>query len=1121
MFLNDIVDPMTAEEVKKSPVKSTVKEDGPWGSGEGYTGDLFHGTGDAWHGEGGGSTTAIPAGIGESAVGTMTFKEWAEAQGDLYKNFKHDSQTYARAKRAYLAAKQTTAETSMANPNDTESPIHGEDATSEFVQGPGVDDSQSPIHGTGNVQEADEDAKDLYTTTNDASTKDTINRGGRIIGHGKSTNAKLAAALSRSLDDLEQEKEKNQDQEKAIQDLDTVVARLGKDVGLDTAPADTGATPISTPAPAPSAPASVARPGMAASNAPTMPTPPTPAAMPGTAAGTTNVISMPSMSSVPATSKATVKAQPTAKQPAVQPAVVPPAVGQTTAQPTTQQPADTNVQAPAATTDKSVDTIAQDLGKKYGNWSANMPRTTPSTGPKKGGVSVLKPRGADAKAARLSASLGGVSNIANGATLHENIVETDSGLIAFAQSNLQKLTNAYIANHPTVEIDGMGGVRPLIIKRKHIRGLVDILDAMPDSENKRTLMINLFTNPAYLGQFVYEYIVNKGENTPEVDPNQGVLEGEVVPFADNQLINQAYADALEFLKYAYAKPNDPMVTTMRQDFAHKYQQRFQIAPTPAGQDHTYDLVDKKLSKKWALPDSDFKGLEEGQHLAVYHDGDQVELAPEYADRPGEVYTVSQSDQERGRCWIGDADGRGWYATFDQLIPAETMGDHEHDDDEAMDEGRMNALAADGQAVPAVAGTYTVCKSKDGSWIAIQPHDSKASAERHAQNIKNKYPGMQIAVQDPSGNYTEIGVKKPSAASKPSQAYNNGAADRWYHRQLRNDYAKGTKDYQDYIDGYSGRRFSKEAVAEDGEGTPEGLPHLTRELLSHIVDQVGTEGAHAIIKSLEWGDGAAEELLALILKDLKQDITDKEIDECLGRMREAKKNSHGHTPSQQAAIAMTKQGVAEEKADQVVKIFKDKSGKPIGEIGIDGEASPGNGNWYVAYHVTGYDAGGFDSYKEALDEFKAIAQEDGFKFYESQGVAEGHADQVKRVVKQGGKPVGEIGIDRESSPGNGPWYVKHYASGYDVVGFDSPEEALEELKHCVKQGVAEEWSQKYKKSINCSHPKGFSQKAHCAGKRKHNESVSESNNYWSKLQAERNTKLNTLVNKLSDSIKDIK
>ena len=37
-------------------------------------------------------------------------------------------------------------------------------------------------------------------------------------------------------------------------------------------------------------------------------------------------------------------------------------------------------------------------------------------------------------------------------------------------------------------------------------------------------------------------------------------------------------------------------------------------------------------------------------------------------------------------------------------------------------------------------------------------------------------------------------------------------------------------------------------------------------------------------------------------------------------------------------------------------------------------------------------------------------------------------------------------------------------------------------------VTEEWSQKYKSSINCSHPKGFSQRAHCAGKKKHNEST---------------------------------
>ena len=32
-------------------------------------------------------------------------------------------------------------------------------------------------------------------------------------------------------------------------------------------------------------------------------------------------------------------------------------------------------------------------------------------------------------------------------------------------------------------------------------------------------------------------------------------------------------------------------------------------------------------------------------------------------------------------------------------------------------------------------------------------------------------------------------------------------------------------------------------------------------------------------------------------------------------------------------------------------------------------------------------------------------------------------------------------------------------------------------------IEEKWSQKYKRSINCAHPKGFSQRAHCQGRKK--------------------------------------
>lgn len=52
-----------------------------------------------------------------------------------------------------------------------------------------------------------------------------------------------------------------------------------------------------------------------------------------------------------------------------------------------------------------------------------------------------------------------------------------------------------------------------------------------------------------------------------------------------------------------------------------------------------------------------------------------------------------------------------------------------------------------------------------------------------------------------------------------------------------------------------------------------------------------------------------------------------------------------------------------------------------------------------------------------------------------------------------------------------------------------------VKQQMQQGMAEQqeldekWSQKYKKSINCANPRGFSQRAHCAGRKK-NEDVAE-------------------------------
>lgn len=45
------------------------------------------------------------------------------------------------------------------------------------------------------------------------------------------------------------------------------------------------------------------------------------------------------------------------------------------------------------------------------------------------------------------------------------------------------------------------------------------------------------------------------------------------------------------------------------------------------------------------------------------------------------------------------------------------------------------------------------------------------------------------------------------------------------------------------------------------------------------------------------------------------------------------------------------------------------------------------------------------------------------------------------------------------------------------------ESLNETYNAPRKGMKSRWSTKYKKSINCSNPKGFSQKQYCKRKRK--------------------------------------
>ena len=129
----------------------------------------------------------------------------------------------------------------------------------------------------------------------------------------------------------------------------------------------------------------------------------------------------------------------------------------------------------------------------------------------------------------------------------------------------------------------------------------------------------------------------------------------------------------------------------------------------------------------------------------------------------------------------------------------------------------------------------------------------------------------------------------------------GAADAYYGRNFIHQvqgygFEPGTPDFSEYVSGFHSedgkdgkdygnarpgpvhaRRITRTPEAmngitgpgmmdtrpTEGEGDTEGLEHLTPELAKHIADQIDSEGAHAIVKSVEWSDGAAKELTEFI------------------------------------------------------------------------------------------------------------------------------------------------------------------------------------------------------------------------------------------------------------------
>jgi len=104
----------------------------------------------------------------------------------------------------------------------------------------------------------------------------------------------------------------------------------------------------------------------------------------------------------------------------------------------------------------------------------------------------------------------------------------------------------------------------------------------------------------------------------------------------------------------------------------------------------------------------------------------------------------------------------------------------------------------------------------------------------------------------------------------------------------------------------------------------------------------------------------------------------------------------------------------------------------------------------------------------------------FDYYDMLDKAEHMNEGIKEQTNEhcGDPMADEHGKDRAL-------LYKLYRKGLNAVpGSKEHKEIVDMITDMRKRiGLDEAWSKKYKRSINCSNPKGFSQKAHCAGKKK--------------------------------------
>jgi len=96
------------------------------------------------------------------------------------------------------------------------------------------------------------------------------------------------------------------------------------------------------------------------------------------------------------------------------------------------------------------------------------------------------------------------------------------------------------------------------------------------------------------------------------------------------------------------------------------------------------------------------------------------------------------------------------------------------------------------------------------------------------------------------------------------------------------------------------------------------------------------------------------------------------------------------------------------------------------------------------------------------------------------------DKAKYATTPDGTPnilIDDYGVNIAAWESAGGIGFKHKDHKFERTAKKLKAEIEESFQSLVRNYIEEKWSAKYKKSINCNNPKGFSQKAHCAGRKK--------------------------------------